>query len=223
VSSSTGQTPFFLTLGQHPQSIIESSTSHPWGELESQARKAIQQAQELQSHQYNRSRRPHSIKEGDRVLLERNGINWAAEVDRSPRLLSPWLGPFLVLGATDQNVTLELPPTTRIHNVFSVSKVKPYFSRPDSLIPSPDFIDGAPEYEVERILDQRTWRSHRQYLVKWRGMGHERNQWLFSDDMVNCQGLISEYLSTGGGVTTGSRSGVSEHVIRLRVKGPTRS
>ena len=223
VSSSTGQTPFYLTLGQHPQSQGTVGEGHPWSQMEGQVRQSIQKAHEAQAKQYNKNRSAHTIQPGDKVLLDREGINWAAEVTRSPRLLSPWLGPFRVLEVTEQNVTLELPSTTKIHNIFSVSKIKPYHSRPGSELPLPDFLDGAPEYEVERILDQRTWKRHRQYLVKWRGMGHERNQWLFADDMVNCQELINEYLSTGGGVTAGSRSGVSEPVIRLRVKGPTRS
>ena len=80
-------------------------------------------------------------------------------------------------------------------------------------VPSPDFLDGAPEYEVERI-----WKRHRSFLVKWRGMGHERNQWLFADDMLNCQELINEYLSTWGGVTDGPKRGVSDHMVRRALR-----
>ena len=197
VSATTGHTPFFLTLGQHPQSI-DCTEPHPWRQLVTQAREAIRKAHEMQARQYNKNHSAHSIQTGDKVLLDREGINWASDVARSPRLLSPWLGPFRVLEVNDQNVTLELPPTTKIHNIFSVSKIKPYYSRPGSELPLPDFIDGAPEYDVERILDQRVWRRHRQFLVKWRGMGYEPNQWLFADDLVNCQELINEYISTGG-------------------------
>jgi transposase InsO family protein len=232
-SATTGHTPFFLTLGQHPRGPASSITQpHPWAQLEEQVRKAIHKAHERQSRQYNKNRKAYFIQPGDSVLLERDGINWPAEVNKSPKLLTPWLGPFTVLEVKEGNVRLELPPTLRVHNVFSPSKIKPYLQRPGHSIPAPDFIDGAPEYEVERILDHRTWRKHLQYLVKWKGMGNERNQWLFAEDMIHCQELINEYLSTGGGVRSGAqanqasglkeaskRKGVSRHLkIKLNFR-----
>jgi hypothetical protein len=214
VNATTGSTPFFLTLGQHPSGPHEVASSiHPWASKENQVRESIAKAHRLQARQYDRHRTPHSIKVGDLVLLERAGINWSSDQERSTKLLSPWLGPFTVLAVTPSNVTLDLPPTTKIHNVFSVSKVKPYVSRPESALPSPDFIDGAPEFEVERILDHQLYRKHRQFLVKWKHMGHERNQWLFEDDMVHCSALIRRYLETGGGVRSDvSRSGIGESI-----------
>lgn len=202
INSTTGFTPFFLTLGQHPNSpTTVLDPIHPWATVESKVKESIEKAQASQARQYNKYRSDHEIKVGDNVLLERDGITWPAEIQKSKRLLSPWLGPFKVLNVSGNNVDLQLPPSLRIHNTFSVSKVKPYFSRPGTSAPSPDFIDGAPEYEVEKVLSHRTWRKHLQYLVKWKSMGHERNQWLFADDMMNCQNLIEDYLSTRGGVT----------------------
>ena len=148
----------FYVQQQHPKGPPADVTDrHPWHEVEQDVKRAIEKAHDLQC---NRRRQPHSLQVGNSVLLERDGISFPAEVKRSRRLLSPWLGPFTISKIDEQNVTLELPPNLRIYNVFSVSKVKPYLSRPESQIPVPDYIDGAPEYEVERILGQRNWRRH---------------------------------------------------------------
>jgi hypothetical protein len=110
---------------------------------------------------------------------------------------------------------LELPPNVRVHNVFSVAKTKPYLSGPHTLEPAPDFVDGAPEYEVEKILDHRTWV---QYLVKWKSLDHHKNQRLFAEDIIHCQELIEEYLSTGGGV----RERQVSRPVRLKLTAGTR-
>ena len=222
INSTTAATPFYLTLGQHPNSpTAVTDSDHPWKRLEAKAMSSIQKAHAAQARQYNKNRSAHAFQVGDNVLLERDGITWPAEVQKSKRLLSPWLGPFKVLSSSDNNVTLDLPPTIKIHNTFSVSKVKQYRSRPNTIIPSPDFIERAPEYEVEKVLSHRTWRKHLQYLIKWKFLGHNRNQWLFADDLVNCQELIEDYLSTRGGVTdrVSSNPQASEvRQVRLKLK-----
>jgi hypothetical protein len=223
INSTTGSTPFYLALGQHPNGPANvADAEHPWKSLEKKVRTSIEKAHARQARQYNKHRSAPNIEVGDNVLLERDGITWPAEIQKSERLLSPWLGPFKVLSTSDNNVTLELPPTIKIHNTFSVSKVKPYYSRPGTAVPSPDFVDGAPEYEVEKVLGHRTWRRHLQFLVKWKSLGHHRNQWLFADDMANCQELIEDYLSTRGGVTENvSRNPQANKItIKLKVKKP---
>jgi len=66
--------------------------------------------------------------------------------------------------------------------VFNVVKLTPAL---DDLItgrntedhPLPIVIDGEPEWEVEEILDSRWHRRRFQYLIKWKGYGHEHNSW----------------------------------------------
>ena len=153
-----------------------------------------------QARQYNLHRKPSEIKIGDMVLIEREGIKWSADSQLSKRLLSPWIGPFKVLSIDGLNATVDLPPTTKIHNVFSVSKLKKYFSRSTGDIVTPDFIDGEEEWEVEKVLDHRQWRNHLQYLVQFKGLHRDTRQWLFAADLKNCQQAISAYLLTRGGV-----------------------
>jgi hypothetical protein len=108
--------------------------------------------------------------DSDLVLLLREGINWEASSQISKKLQSPWLGPFKVLSLEGFNATLELPVTTKIHNVFSVSKLKKYYTRSNIATPSPDIIKDQEEWEVSRISAHRWWRKHLQYLVHFKGL-----------------------------------------------------
>jgi len=68
------------------------------------------------------------------------------------------------------------------HPVFNIVKLTP---APNNLItgckmedhPLPIVVDGEAEWEVEEILNSRWhWRRF-QYLIKWKGYGHEHNSW----------------------------------------------
>ena len=70
----------------------------------------------------------------------------------------------------------------QLHPVFNVVKLT---LAPEDLItgrrtedhPPPIVIDREAEWEVEEILDSRWhWRRF-QYLIKWKGYGHEHNSW----------------------------------------------
>ena len=203
ISLSTSFTPFYLVYGQHPTSLtsLNSENIPPnWAKNLEQATLAIQKAQARQARYYNDNRLPSEVQVGDLVLLLRDGINWGASSQISKKLLSPWLGPFKVLSLDGSNATLELPMTTKIHNVFSVSKLKKYYIRSNQVAPSPDIIDGQEEWEVDRISAHRLWRKHLQYLVHFKGFNKDAAQWLFASDLSNCQDSIDQYLSTRGGV-----------------------
>lgn len=51
--------------------------------------------------------------------------------------------------------------------------------------------DDAPEqdentYEAESIEDERTVGGVREFLVKFKGYGHEDNEWIAEQDVVSC-------------------------------------
>jgi len=71
----------------------------------------------------------------------------------------------------------------RLHNTFHVSKLKKSVNRQD-LFPEwkdpferPGPVDGGDRYEVDRILDRRTHRRQRQYLVGFKGYPDSHNEW----------------------------------------------
>ena len=89
---------------------------------------------------------------------------------------------------------------SRIHPVFHVIKLMPV--PPDPIIghratppPPPEIIGGEEWYEVEEEINSRLWHRKLQYLVKWRGYGHEDNSWLSEGD-IDAPELIAEFYET---------------------------
>ena len=135
---------------------------------------------------------------GDLVLLSTKHLRLKTAGTR--KLLPKWVGPFRVLRAISPVAfRLDLPPSMNaIHPVFHVSLLRPY--RHDGHVqppPPPIEVEDAVEYEVEAILDKR-FRQYRrrkqaEYLIKWRGYGHEHNSWEPVGHLENCAELLQEF------------------------------
>jgi hypothetical protein len=97
---------------------------------------------------------------------------------------------------------LKLPETWQIHNVFHASLLTPYRETPEHgpnfLQPPPDIIDEEPEWEVEKILKECTFRrwKKKQYLVRWKGYLPAHDSWVSKDDM-HAEELIAEFEEQG--------------------------
>ena len=98
---------------------------------------------------------------------------------------------------------LELPFHVKDHPVFHVSRLKEYVDpatfdpdRPVPPRPEPDFVDGEPEYEVEKILDRRGRHPNFKYLVKWEGYPDSDNSWEPINNLRNAKDLIEEFEAT---------------------------
>ncbi|XP_034190669.1 uncharacterized protein LOC117608970 [Osmia lignaria lignaria] len=50
------------------------------------------------------------------------------------------------------------------------------------------------EYEVEKIVGQRTIKGRRQFLIRWKGYGEDSDTWEQEEDL-NCSQLIEEFLA----------------------------
>lgn len=125
------------------------------------------------------------LKPGDRVLLSTDGL----QLRNNSKLSARFIGPFRVTGAVNDNaVTLELPPLLEaLHPTFNISRLKLYRDdagrfpgRPVSL-PRPPAVDrdtnGAPRWEVDRVIAQRGSRNGRELLVRWKDYGPEDDTW----------------------------------------------
>ena len=93
---------------------------------------------------------------------------------------------------------LELPHQWRIHPVFHTDLLTPYrettMHGENYQRPPPELVDNEEEFEVEAILDSRTFGRGRklQYLVKWLGYPNSDNQWEDADK-VHADKLVKEF------------------------------
>ncbi len=116
---------------------------------------------------------------GDKVWLDAKNLT---TTHPTAKLAPKRYGPFLVPAAISHtSYRLKLPPQWRIHNVFHASLLTPYKETPEHgpnfLEPSPELIDGEPEWEVEQIMDTRRRHNQLQYLVRWKGFSEAHNSW----------------------------------------------
>ena len=97
---------------------------------------------------------------GSKVWLEVTNLKLPSNL--TPKLAPKCYGPFKVTAQISKVAyRLSLPAHWKIHNVFHASLLTPYCETdqhgPNFLEPPPDIIEGKPEWEVERILQERTF------------------------------------------------------------------
>jgi len=85
----------------------------------------------------------------------------------------------------------------QLHPVFNVVKLTlapddPITGQKTEDHPPPIIIDGEAKWEVEEILDNHWHRRRFQYLIKWKGYGHEHNYWE-SASKVSTPELTTEF------------------------------
>ena len=117
----------------------------------------------------------------------------------SKKLLPRYVGPFPVKEKIGEVAyRLQLLNTMKMHDVFHVSLLRPYYSNGVVAPPPPPIvIDGEEESEVEQILDhkppgRRTSRTR--YLVKWVGYDSSGNDWIAESNLLpNASEILEEY------------------------------
>ena len=116
---------------------------------------------------------------GDKVWLEATHLH---TTHPTKKLGPKRYGPFKVLEVVEHvNFRLKLPAHWRIHDVFHTKLLHPYTETKEHgenfTEPPPDLVDGVVEWEVEKILDIRTWKSQNQYLICWKGYLSAHDSW----------------------------------------------
>ena len=152
-------------------------------------------ASETQAKYYNQKHTPKVYKVGDLVLLTTENLK---QKRPSRKLSHRQIGPFRILEAIGkQAYRLELPDKYRIHNVFHVSCLEPFYGRDNESEPqsynAPDLIDGQEEYEIEYIEDDMRQDNKLYYRVKWLGWPEDYNQWIPEDELQNAAELRLAY------------------------------
>jgi hypothetical protein len=130
---SIGDTPFFLSFGQHPQTLLtwtgagESASKIPavtqfvgrFSESLSAAKRDLQVAEQRQKACADMHRSSQSFSVGDHVLLSSRNLKLKKAPAGARKLMPRWLGPFPVVDEVGTVAyRLELPASMRFHPVF---------------------------------------------------------------------------------------------------------
>ena len=213
IHSSTGFTPFYLHHGFSPRTIpsftrgsgnlLNTQFAQHQRDLEA-AHENIAMAQQRQANQYDLKHNSETFSIGEYVLLSRSGLNYLPTASKSPILLQPFLGPFMIsnVDVEHDNYTLALPSTMRCHKTFHVRCLKKYISpyidfpqRERSKIENPVIVEnGAPDYEIQEILDTKLVKSTRMFLVSWVGYDHSSDSWEPLENLDGCLETVYEFL-----------------------------
>ena len=133
---------------------------------------------------------------GKKVFLDASDIS----TTRPMKKFAHWyLGPYsIVLPIGLHAYHLKMPPSmSGIHPVFHVIKLK--LVPPDLIegrvarLPPPlDIVEGEERYEVEEVINSQFYYWKLQFLVKWKGYGHEENSWISERD-IDAPALIMDF------------------------------
>ncbi|SPC67538.1 uncharacterized protein UHOD_11769 [Ustilago sp. UG-2017b] len=153
----------------------------------------IRESQRRTVDQYNRKRKDIEFKVGDMVYINR--WNWKTRRP-TPKLDTRFAGPYPVqerVGHRAYRITL--PANLRVH-VFHVSMLEPAKTsslphRTDQPI-IPSLPDEDLDFEVEALIDKRSFNGTMEYKVLWRGYSEEAASWEPVSNL-DCPDLIREY------------------------------
>jgi len=206
-NETTGFTPFYMMYGREARMPIDvalapltKAADNPTAaEATARWRAALQQASDNTDRQQrrqklyaDRTRRDVRFAVGDRVLLSTQHLKLIGERKRARKLTERYVGPYRVKRVVNANAyELELPASLKIHPVINISHLKEYrdgvLAFPDRPVPltrpEPEALDdnGAPEWQVDRLLDHRKVRRGArqidQYLVEWKGYPISEATW----------------------------------------------
>ena len=203
VHSSTGVTPFEAIYGEKldwgDPSVKKRDSDVPAARERAANMVAMQKLMEkhlakavaAQAKSYNSKHLPRQYNVGDYVYLNSKNIDLTRP---SKKLDWKFYGPYMIRDIVGkQAYRLNLPPAMKIHNVFHVLLLEPCDLPRDGTAPPPPppiEIDGEEKYEVEKILDSKTYHGKLQYLVKWLGYPDTDNQWVYKDQVAGASNLV---------------------------------
>ena len=192
----TKHSPHELIIGINPSATF-NTPEDPVPAAQDRLKELIKARQDAQMALQRRIKPlniPRTFVSGDLVWLDARNLKIKAP---SRKLIPQRYGPYPVLEKISPvTYRIKLPPSIKIKNVFHVDLLTPFHETKEHGAnyprPPPETIDGDEEFEVEEIIDERTFRRKKQYLVKWLGYPVSDNSWVNAQD-VNAPQLLEEY------------------------------
>ena len=167
-------------------------------------------AQNRMKQKIDRLRADRVFQVGEQVLLKLQPYAQSSVVNRPfPKLAFKFFGPYSVLERIGSaTYRLDLPPDSRVHNVFHVSQLKPFV--PDH---TPHYSDitklvdlSAHPTSREKILDRRLVKRGNtaipQVLIQWSGFSPVSATW---EDLYVVQKKFSDAMAWGQAPSQGGK------------------
>lgn len=146
-----------------------------------QARDNLERASTLQKRQYDIRHRQRPLRPGDKVFVLLNLHPIRSLVQGMHKLKDNKWGPFTILEMVgNQAARLDLPPSSRVHPVFSTLHLQPFIEDTFGRVCKPPpaaVIDGDDAWEVEYIFGERTRNGKTEFKVKWVGYPDTEFTW----------------------------------------------
>jgi hypothetical protein len=148
-------------------------------------KKNLEMAQNRMKVMADKNRSNLQFQVGDRVLLKLQPYTQTSIANRPfPKLSFKYFGPFKIVQRVGEVAyRLELPPDSRIHDVFHVSKLKPFlanYSPVYSELPVTTDLEAAaatPEQILDRRLVKKGNSATPQVLIKWSHLPEASATW----------------------------------------------
>lgn len=217
INKSTNYTPFQLRFGRTPRIIPPLLPPPPNPSNDNITAREIIENIEIdvadardnlilskisQSHYANSSRKnDFTYNIGDRIML--STLNRRRDYKlkghkRAAKFMPRFDGPYVVIDThlEASTVTLDMPNAPNLFPTFHTSHVKPWNSNDDAKFPSrnlenpgPIDVDGVEEFIVDSIIDHKKIGRGYQYLIHFKGFGHEDDRWIAGREMENNEAL----------------------------------
>jgi len=166
--------------------------------IQKKAKVALGKAQkEMKKFVDKKRREGEEYRVGDLVLLSTKDLKWQMKERRSEKLTKHFVEPYKVKGIISSNaIELKLPKSIKIHPVVNVSRVrlyKPQVEGQKKIPPKLVIIEGEEEFEVEKILNKRTVRGKKKFLIRWKGYMVEEDTWENRENLKNTKELVEGF------------------------------
>ena len=134
------------------------------------------------------------FKKGEKVWLDTWNLKMTYHKKMAPKREGPFeigevIGPVMY--------KLKLPKDWKIHNIFHVILLKPYFETEthgkNYIQPPPELLEEQEVYEVETII-KHCWQGHGyQYFIKWKGYLIEEAMWEPESNISQDGDMLTQY------------------------------